>query len=118
MSIYLALDKSTGDLIFPDGGGVARVDDARFVVQHVQSRLNAVLGAWILDPLVGWVNRHDFEKGFDTFDIENRARKIILSTEGVKSIITMSTTFSQRILTITFTANTIYGIIDVTIPWE
>ena len=118
MSIHLALDKSTGDLIKQEGGGVARVTDGRFVVQQVQSRLRTQLGEWILDTKVGWLNFSDYEKDYDQFGIETRAREIILSTQGVQSIQTLELTYSQRKLTLTFDATTIYGAISLTIPWE
>lgn len=119
MSTYLALDKSTGDLIKPDGGGVARVDDGRFVVQQVQSKLRTGLGEWVLNPTVGWLNVQDFEKNFDRFDIESRARRIILETDGVLAIDELITEYgSDRKLTIQFEARTIYGTINLTVPWE
>lgn len=115
--MQLALDKTTNDLIKPVGGGVARVSDARFVVQQVQSKLKTLLGEWVLDTSVGWVNAEDFEKNFDAFSIESRARVIILNTKGVNSINSMSVEFKNRIMNISFSANTTYGTIDLTIPW-
>lgn len=117
MSIYLALDKTTGDLIKPVGGGVSRVDKGRFIVQQVQSKLRTILSEWVLNPTIGWVNLQDFERNFDAFSIETRARTIILGTEGVLSIDSLSSSYSKRILTLQFTARTIYGNIDLTIPW-
>ena len=117
MSTYLALDKTTGDLILQDGGGVARVDDGRFVVQQVQSKLRTGLTEWILDPSIGWLSLSDFERGFDRFNIETRARKIILSTQGVLVVDSLSATYEARKLTIQFTARTIYGEISLTVPW-
>ncbi len=115
---YLALDKATGDLIKPAGGGVTRVTDGRFIVQQVQSKLRTWLGEWLLDPTVGWLNFEDFEKNFDQSDIEKRAREIILTTQGIISIDSFTTYYSARKLTIQFTASTIYGSVDLTIPWE
>jgi len=118
MSIHLALDKSTGDLIKQDGRGVTRVTDGRFVVQQVQSRLRTALGEWILDPRVGWLNVEDFEKDYDLFSIEQRARIIILGTQGVKTIEKLEVIYKSRKLTITFEAMTTFGTISLTIPWE
>lgn len=118
MSIYLALDKSTGDLVLADGGGVARVDDGRFVVQQVQSKLRTGLAEWILNPLLGWISIEDFEKGWDRFDIEARARKIILQTQGVLAVDSMTATYEARKLVIQFEARTIYGTIALTVPWS
>ena len=116
--MYLALDKTTNDLIKDPNGGVFRVSDGRFVVQQVQSKLLTWLNEWILDPSVGWVNQLDFEKNYNQSDIERRAREIILGTQGVISIDSLSATYSQRKLTIVFTAQTVYGKIDLTIPWS
>lgn len=115
--IYLALDKTTGDLIKPVGGGVSRVSDGRFVVQQVQSRLRTILGEWILDPTVGWLSPVDFEKNFDKAAIERRARVIILETQGVSSIESLTATYSNRKLTLQFKALTIYGVIELDVPW-
>lgn len=117
MTTYLALDKDTNDLFKPIGGGVSRVSEGRFVVQLVRNKLDTALGEWLLDTTVGWVNQEDFEKNFDQFDIEDRARKIILGTLGVLAIDSLEAVFAQRKLSITFEARTIYGVISQTIPW-
>ncbi len=115
--MYLALDKASHDLILRDGGGVERVTDGRFVVQQVQSKLRTWLGEWVLDPTVGWLNLEDFNKNYNISDIERRARQIILGTQDVLTIISMSSTYSKRTLTLQFKARTTYGDIDLTIPW-
>ncbi len=117
MSTYFALDKNTNDLIFPVGGGVSRVVDGRFVVQQVRSKLKAWLGEWALDPTIGWLNQEDFIKNYDLYDIEDRAKSIILATQGVESIIEIAATYANRKLDITFRAQTIYGEINLTVPW-
>jgi hypothetical protein len=114
---YLALDKDTGDLILPEGGGVARVTDGRFIVQQVQCKLRTWLGEWILDPSIGWLSPADMDKGYSAASIERRARTIILETQGVLEINSMTSTYSKRKLTLVFSAKTIYGNIDVTVPW-
>lgn len=114
---YLALDKETGDLIKSVDGGVTRVSEGRFIVQQVQCKLRTFLGEWALDSSVGWVNFSDFEKNFDAFSIETRARSIILNTDGVLGIESLTSTYSNRKFTLSFTAKTIYGVIDLTIPW-
>ena len=114
---YLALDKTTGDLILKDGGGVERVEDGRFIVQQVQSKLRTGLGEWLLNPTIGWLSIEDYEKNFDQFDIESRARAIILGTEGVLAIDSLSATYIARKLTLQFSARTTYGEISLTVPW-
>lgn len=118
MSIQLALDSSTNDLIKRPGGGYERVDKGRYTVQTVKCKLNTVLGEWALDPSLGWLNFSDFRKQYDLFDIEVRATKIILGTEGVLTVDSIHLVMKGRTLTLTFTATTIYGKIDLTIPWS
>lgn len=115
--MQLAIDKETGDLFKPVGGGVSRVSEGRFVAQQVQSKLATWLGEWALDKKVGWVNQADFEKNFDAFSMESRARSIILSTAGVLRINKMDSSYSNRTFTLSFSASTTYGTIDLTIPW-
>lgn len=116
--MHLALDKVTGDLILKEGGGVDRVTEGRFIVQQVQCKLRTGFEEWLTDQRVGWLSLDDFEKDYDRYDIESRARKIILETQGVSLITELNTEYSQRKLTIFFTAETIYGTIDLTIPWS
>ena len=115
--MQLALTQNQ-DLILNPAGGVVRVTDGRYVVQLVQNRLNCILGEWLLDPRVGWLNQDDYEKGYDLFSIELRARAIILSTPNVKEITSLSTEVVKRILYLTFTAKTTFGTIDLTVPWS
>ena len=112
-----ALDQDNHDLILADGGGIERVGSGRYTVQLVQNRLNTVLGEWLLDPRVGWLATTDFEKNYDLFDIELRARSIINSTPDVQEITSMSLEVVSRILYLSFTATTTFGVIDLTIPW-
>jgi len=116
--MQLALNKGTNDLFKPDGGGVTRVSDGRFIVQQVQSRLRVFIGEWILDSSIGWLNAEDFDSNFSQFDIEDRARTIILTTQGVNNIVFIESTYSNRVLTLTFEAETIYGVVHTTIPWD
>ena len=114
----LALDKSTYDLYKPVGGGVTRTVEGRFIVQQVQSKLRTLLGEWILDTRIGWLSKTDFDRNFSKYDIETKARIIILETDGVKSITTLTSSYSNRVMEISFSAKTIYGVIDLTIPWD
>lgn len=116
--MHLALNKATNDLYKPEGGGVTRVRRGRFVVQQVQSKLKTLLSEWILDRSIGWVGLKDFKKGYKKYLLEDRARLIILNTQGVESIISLSSEYSNRVLTLSFKAQTIYGEIDLTVPWD
>jgi len=117
LSTHLALGKNTNDLIF-SSTGVERVDKGRFVVQQVASKLRVWFGEWSLDPSIGWVNETYFEKNFDLFEIEDRARKIVLATDGVLSITSIESTYKDRKLDISIIATTNYGEISLTVPWE
>lgn len=114
---HLALSKETHDLIKPFGGGVSRVNEGRFVVQQVKSKLRTWLGEWALDPTRGWVNQEDFERNYSLADLERRARVIILETDGVLSIVSLISSYSNRKLTLEFKAKTKYGTIDLIVPW-
>ena len=116
--MQLALDKSSGDLIKGANGGVSRVDKGRYTVQQVQSKLRTWLGEWSLNPTIGWVNFDDYEKNYNQFDIETRARRIILNTKDVLAIDNMELTYDKRKLSIRFEARTTYGNISLTVPWE
>lgn len=125
MTIQLALSevkdeqgKVTTDLLKLDGGGYARVQDGRFTVQLVKNKLLTEKGEWLLDPSIGWLTQDDFVRNPDLFSIEMRARKIILSVSGVQKIDTLSLKLSGRVLYLTFTATTIYGGIELTVPWS
>ncbi len=116
--MQLALDKSTNDLFKPEGGGVHRVKDGRFVVQQVQSKLRTLLGEWILDSRVGYINLSDLRKGYDLFDLEDRLTRVVTETQGVLELTSINLVVTDRKLNVSFTALTIFGIINSTVPWE
>ncbi len=118
MTQQIALDSATNDIIKLDGGGIARVADGRYTVQLVKCKLLTLLGEWRLDTTKGWINYEDFKRNPDLFDIEIRAREVILGCKGVQKINSLNLVLSERVLTLTFQATTIYGGIDLTIPWS
>ena len=115
--MQLALSESTYDLYKPAGGGVSRVDDGRYTIQLVRCKLLTKLGEWALDTSLGWVAFTDYDRGYNLFDLEVRATEIILGCKGVKTVDTMSLSVEDRKLNLSFTATTIYGVINLTIPW-
>ncbi len=117
MTTYMALDKASNDLILSTNGGIDRVNDGRFVVQQVSSKLKTWLGEWALDPTIGWVNFDDFKKNYNLFDIEDRAKVIVLNTQGVSSVTSIRSELVNRVLTIYLVAETIYGEIELDVPW-
>lgn len=118
MSQQIALDSATNDIIKLEGGGIARVVDGRYTVQLIKNKLLTLLGEWVLDTRKGWINYDDFKRNPDLFDIEFRARGVILSCKGVQRIDSLQIELSKRTLTLTFEATTIYGRIDLIVPWS
>ena len=125
MSIYLALRRDTHDIYRVtqediDNGadpGIVRVDRGRYTVQQCKCRLLTSLGEYELDPRLGFLNITDFRKNYDQVGIEGRARNIILGTQGVKSIIFIRSIVLKREMNIAFRANTIFGEIELEVPW-
>lgn len=118
MNTQIALNGTTNDIIMVKGGGIERVDKGRYTIQLVKNKLLTNLGEWLLDPRKGWLNFKDYKKNPDLFNIEMRAREVILSVKGVQKIDKLTITLRDRVLYLTFTATTIYGGIDLTIPWS
>ena len=115
--MQLALDKATNDLYLEDGK-LKRVDKGRFVVQQVESKLKTLLGEWVLDRTVGYIDlEEDLIHNPDLFDLEFRLQEIVTKTKGVLSLDFIDLKIVDRQLTIDFKAKTIYGEIDTTVPW-
>jgi len=115
--MQIALSKS-GDIIKGENGGIVRVTDGRYVLQSVQSRLKTNRSEWLLQPDIGWISLQDFGTRPNLYDIEVRAREIILGTEDVLTIGSINLEFTKRTLFLSFTATTTFGGIDTTVPWE
>lgn len=118
MTQQIALNRATNDIVMLEGGGIARVTDGEYTVQLIKSKMLTLLGEWRLDASKGWINYGDFKRNPDLFDIEFRARAVILSCKGVQKIDSLTMELSRRTLTVTFHATTIYGGIELTIPWS
>ena len=115
--MQLALDRNNNDLIF-NSEGVDRIDKGRYTVQLVRNRLRVWVGEYKLNPTIGFLNEQDFIKDFKIYDIEAKAREIILTTKGVKDITKMSSTLEGRRLSINFKARTAYGEIEDALDWR
>ncbi len=109
MSQQIALDPTTHDLVKLSGGGIGRVSKGQYTVQLVKCKLLTLLGEWKLDPSKGWINFADFKRNPDLFDIELRARKVILSCKGVQKIDSINLELKNRTLYVTFKATLIYS---------
>ena len=115
----LALDKTNHDLILKEGGGIERVSNGRQAVQEVKCKLQTILGEWVMDTNIGYLSLSDFEKGKDIYDLEDRARVIIVNTKYVNSVIEITAKYDRdRMLNINFKADTVFGYINVDVPWN
>ena len=109
-----ALD-SNNDLII-EKGQLKLVEDAAETIQHVRSRLLFYLGEWFLDLQAGTPYFQEiFTKPANLANIESILKSRILNTPGVSRLLEFTMDYegsSNRRLTVSFSAETIYGIID------
>ncbi len=117
MPIDLKLDLDEHDITI-ENYDLALVDKLDQVRQKITIKLNFYSGEWFLDTTVG-VPLFDvvFVKNPDLNIIASVMKTEILSVEGVKSILEYSQTYdsTNRILEITFIADTIYGELEDTV---
>ncbi len=103
-----ALD-SKNDLIIRNGS-IKLVSDGAEVVQHVRSRLLSYTDEWFLDTKSGTPYFQDILiKPANLPNIESTIKTRILRTPGVKGLVEFLMEYSDRILTISFSAETEYG---------
>jgi len=109
-----ALDKNN-DLII-DKGQIKLVGDGAETVQHVRTRLQFYLEEWFLDLQAGTPYfQQIFTKPANLANIESILKSKILNTPGVSRLTEFSMDYegeSTRRLTVSFSAETIYGVID------
>lgn len=109
-----ALNKNN-DLVIEDGE-FKLVRDGAEVVQHVRTRLQFYANEWFLDLTAGTPYFEQiFIKPVDLANVESILKTRILQTPGVLRLIDFAMSYigeSQRKLTVTFSAETEYGIID------
>jgi hypothetical protein len=101
------LDLSTLDLQFVDG--------LDYIAQKLKIRLWFLLGEWFLDTTEGVPYFEEIlVKTPDISKIETILKSTILETDGVTEMLIFNTTFDRalRKFTVTFTVNTIYGILE------
>lgn len=110
-----ALD-SNNDLII-DNGQFKTVSDGAQVVQSVKVRLQFYLEEWFLDIQAGTPYFQEIlKKPANLANIESIFKTRILNTPDVLSLIEFTMDYdggSIRKLTVTFSAQTTFGIIDV-----
>ena len=109
-----ALD-SNNDLII-ESGRLKIVEDAAETLQHLRTRLQFYLGEWFLDLQSGTPYYQEiFIKPANLASIESIFKLRILNTPGVEKLTEFAMDYeggSSRLLTINFSAETIYGTID------
>lgn len=109
-----ALD-SNNDLIL-EGGSFKLVNDAEETIQHVRTRLLTYQGEWFLNLLAGVPYFQEiFTKPVNLANIESIFKTAILETDGVSKLLEFSMDYegnSTRRLTVSFSAETEYGVIN------
>lgn len=106
-----ALD-SNNDLIIQDGRFLT-VEDGAETLQHVRTRLQFFLGEWFLDRFAGvpWL-QEIFTKPVNLANVESRLKSTILDTPTVEELVEFSLSYeggNSRELSVSFSANTIFG---------
>lgn len=106
---------SNNDLII-EKGSFKLVKDAAEILQHVRTRLLFYVGEWFLDINAGTPHfQNIFTKPANLANIESILKSRILNTDEVLTLLEFSMAYegeSVRRLTINFSAETPYGIIE------
>lgn len=115
MSNNLKLD-SNWDIII--GKGASRTGGVDFVAQNVKSRLLTLLGEWQQNKALGlpWFDGL-LGKHTTPNDIQVAVQNIILTTPNVRYVtsIDVETDYRERVVSISFTAETDFGNIEETV---
>jgi len=124
MSIFsFKLDKATHDLVV-SGGRLQLINDIEVIARNLENRLMVFKGEWVLDNTYGFdFNTVLGQRIPDLQLIESQLKSYILDTDGVTGIVLFKFGYvpgDSRLLTLDFTATTIYGgeitISDTTLP--
>lgn len=106
---------SNNDLII-EAGNFKLVKDGAEVIQHVRTRLQFYFEEWFLDLKSGTPYFQEiFTKPVNLSNIESIFKARILNTPEVLKLNEFAMQYegqSKRVLTVTFSAETIFGIID------
>lgn len=101
--------------IFVENGSFRTVTDGAEVLQHVRSRLLFYRGEWFLNLSSGVPYFESiFVKPANLANVESILKSTILNTPGVEKLIAFSMNYDNnaRALSVTFTAETVYGEIN------
>ena len=107
------LDPISHDLVYVNGDHVLISDTPGHpdqIIQAVKCRLLTIKGELFYDNTIGCIDVSVLAtKGNVKNLVDAAIKSTIVSTAGVVSITSYTSTLSNRALTVTFTANTIYG---------
>lgn len=101
--------------IFLENGQFALVEEGAETVQHVRTRLLFYRGEWFLDLEAGVPYFEEiFVKPVNLANVESILKQTILQTDGVERLLTFSLDYENttRKLTVEFSAETIYGLLE------
>lgn len=114
MTMRVRAQDTASDMTFGRGAANYLVDSPDAVAQVVLTRLRFNLGEWFLDSTEGtaWATLVLGAHTGATYDGEIRGR--ILGTQGVKNILSYSSTKTGRSLSVAATLDTIFGAIPFT----
>lgn len=109
-----ALDSNNN--LITENGGLKLVHDGAEVVQHVRTRLQFYKEEWFLDLEAGtpWF-QEIFTKPANLANIESILKARILNTPEVASLLSFTMDYtggSSRFLSVSYIAETIYGVIE------
>jgi len=109
---------SSHDLLI--GRGATRTSELDYTVQTVKCRLLTILGEWQLDPSKGVPWLEVLSKNYDIEATRTVVRQIIQTSPGVLSVdsLVFQVDTTARLLTITFTATSIYGAVNSEVNYE
>lgn len=112
---YRALS-STGDYTWGQNAANFLVNSPEAVAQLVLTRLRLLQGEWFLDKTAGTPYSTQV-LGKTSANQRNAAiRRVVLTTQGVLSILSFSTAVVNRKLSMVIGINTIYGTTEVVLP--
>lgn len=108
MSFNLKLDENNDIIV---GRQVARTGGLEYTAQLVKNRLLTFLGEWALDRSLGVPWTGVLERSYDISATKFAIQNIIQTTKGVKNLdsLNLKADPSTRLLTVQFTATSIYG---------
>lgn len=95
-------------------------NSSQCVAQAISTRLKLWMGEWFLDNTVGtpWL-QHILGRSSNP---DAYIRRAILGTQGVVSLLTYGSTFSNRTLTVSGTVQSLYGLVafssSLTVPGQ